>query len=167
MTPQKLLFLSILIVVPMVAHADVFYCYQGNPSVVDGRSISGCVEVSAPLPNNLPFETIPGLVSLTFSDGVQTLTNTGQGNDEFKIDNGVITEWNIQLGGPGGLDIETWGNLVFVVPSEEISISSEGFEILTFNDPGIWTPEPESYLLLLSVIAIVVFVMKRRSASWV
>jgi hypothetical protein len=74
----------ILAVSVVAAEADTIYTYTGNPFTsvfgpyTTSDFISGSFDLATPLANNLP-ETVISPLSFSFTDGVQTITNTTPG----------------------------------------------------------------------------------------
>jgi hypothetical protein len=168
------------------AQADVIYTYTGNdfttvfnnnpppaPQYTTMDSVSGNFTLSTPLAANRPLTAIPttDILAFTFTDGVQTLTNTTPGLQPPMI--GIGTDiagnpnvWDIDL---SATDLSTFRYIIesFNLPT---SIFDQGFTfVLTINnnsntgeilnDPGAWTvttttvAEPGSAWLLAAGLA--------------
>jgi hypothetical protein len=143
------------------ARADTVYTYTGNDfTLVQGPyttldSVTGTIVLSAPLPANLSSFTDETalLISYSFSDGVQTLTNLNSHADHFDFQtspSGAITLWNISF--------------ITVPPTNEIEsakvslgvahdLGAAGLGAAGQNDgvPGGWTvPEPATLSMMFS-----------------
>ncbi|HTU52569.1 MAG TPA: PEP-CTERM sorting domain-containing protein [Acetobacteraceae bacterium] len=151
------------------ARADVTYTYTGNDFTsatfpyTTSDSVTGSITLTSALADNISsftFEPSASIVSFSFSDGQQTITNANATTDQFAFEtnsSGDIIGWELTV------DI---GSVI------EASISSQdapGIGVVdqgvmdndnesghNLNDPGTWTtgspstpvPEPGSLLLL-------------------
>ena len=79
-----------IFLIPTSAFSEVQYSYEGNqfdffvPPYSDLNSVQGHFLVSSELGPNFPFST-PELLSYTFSDGVQTLTQANSNIRELRV----------------------------------------------------------------------------------
>jgi hypothetical protein len=144
------------------------YTYTGNDftlvQMVQGPyttsdSVMGTIVLSAPLPANLPSGTDESalLVSYSFSDGVQTLTNLDSHASFFLFGtspSGAITLWNIIITNTPNLsEIATSNNTNFASDFGTIGSPTLG---LNEARPGVWSgpvgavPEPGTLSMLFS-----------------
>lgn len=190
MTLRKLLgglAAAIVLTVPLAADTVYMYTGQDFTALTDPPGsytlddfVSGEITLASPLGDNLSFSSsadgnvIP--VSFSFSDGVQTFTNSsGLTSVDFNIEtnaSGQITEWFISLSdGPGTSTITTSDSGAGVFDSGDQGDDSTGGDNL--NKAGTWTssspstvPEPENLALLgVAMVAIAVFHRKLRRAK--
>jgi hypothetical protein len=156
------------------AWADTFtYTYTGNDfTTVTGAytmsdSVMGTIVLSAPLPSNLALTDESALlVSYSFSDGVQTLTNLDSFPFEFLFEtsaSGAITSWAVGIVNPC-LPVNC--NSPEIVTTSITSPPTSFDMVNTLNvlsagsnsgDPGAWSgpvesavPEPGALSLMLS-----------------
>jgi len=179
------------------AFGDTMYSYTGNPMVYSATGNanvcagSPCIltesfTMATPLGNNVPFSyTNISPESFSFTDGIQTLTNTNASIVAFDFgtdSNGNINNWVIEVMAngyngwiysesnytPGGVDESYNGYSIYNVGS------SGAWNLETLNpaangdgeiDP-VPTPEPGTWLLLLSgTVGLVFFGRIRRTAN--
>jgi hypothetical protein len=164
------------LLLPLPAFADTFtYTYTGNDfTVVQGSytltdSVTGEFALSAPLSDTTSYDAIP--TSFSFSDGIQTITNSTPGISVFGFDvttdaSGDIVSWLIDI---GVLTNSGSGNYFTSLSTANVSNGAidSGYNPFTGNegsirnDPGTWTvtdnpaatPEPSSLILLGSGLA--------------
>ena len=106
------------------ASAKVRYTYSGNNyTIVDSpyttsMRLTGWFEINSPIPPNTPYPTqlSAAIISYSFFDGVNTLTNSNSGfvgGAWFATDaQGNITVWEINLSGPVPAAINTPVNMI-------------------------------------------------------
>jgi hypothetical protein len=161
------------------ALADTTYTYTGNDFFSDGilgpyttsDSVTGSFTVASPLPDNDPFPDVKFL-SFSFTDGVQTITNSNAYFPEIRIatdSSGNITSWLIHL-----ISIDNINDFIqteaFVDQFHNINVDDEGEDPIpstldppgsgyNSGDPGTWTsniatqppsliPEPSTLTML-------------------
>ncbi len=146
----------------LAARADTTYTYTGNDfTTVEGPyttsdSVSGSFTVASPLGDNLSnFGFLP--TSFSFTDGVQTLTNSDASLGSFFYvwtgGSGNVTSWNFGIPGP-----DLSGGIFTAATPSHYRTDSGGFSDsgmgVNFYNPGTWsvqssvTPEPGSWMLL-------------------
>jgi hypothetical protein len=155
---------GVLLSASLMARADTIYTYTGNDFTsatgpyTTSDFVSGSFTLASPLGDDLSNYTVTPL-SFSFSDGVQTLTNSSTDLTLINFvvttnSSGAVTEWSIDLSTQGGGGIYTHNNPGVLVNDEgELSDGSFGY---TTNSPGTFTvaetpavaPEPASLLLL-------------------
>jgi hypothetical protein len=171
---------------PLPMMADTTYYYTGTDfGVVTGSyttsdSINGWFSVASPLPANL--NNAGGLDDITsevtafsFSDGVQTLTNSTPGvQSQFAVvtdNNADIYAWLF-----GAFIKDAGGNTIDEIASTGLPPSAEEYAFINYaNDEGItftsgtWssssssvTPEPSSLILLLTGMSGIAGVVRRK-----
>ena len=150
------------------------YDYTGNPfTEVNGvlyttsDKVTGSVTLASPLMANMPTTTVTPL-AFSFSDGVQTLTNTTSGlvtDFAFATDaTGAITLWRafIQTGGTTP-SITSLNNGISKLDTGALSAFENGLT----TDPGVWTvrsvPDAGSTFALLSLSFTALGVASRQS----
>ena len=160
------------------AEADVVYSYKGNNFTTVGgaytttNSLSGSFDLASPLSDNL-FEQDIFPTSFSFSDGVQTITESGPtaATSYYFIFStnatGAITHWAIDMVASNNVDEITsysLGTIIFDYGgSTFISDDSFGMSL----DPGTWTaatavPEPSSIYLLGFGLLGLAFMWRRK-----
>jgi hypothetical protein len=152
------------------ARADTFtYTYTGNDFTTfsgpytGSDKVTGTVVLSAPLPANLPPTTDETalLVSYSFSDGVQTLTNLNSAADVFSFETsatGAIDSWFILFfSTPSATQINTskapsFNTFDFGGPNPLVTPFGENF-----GSAGVWSgpvegtvPEPGTLSMMFS-----------------
>jgi hypothetical protein len=163
-----------LVLLSLPALAQETYTYTGNPldiTYVSGGGynntdkITGDFTLASALPDNMALTEITPL-TYSFTDGVQTLTNTNSVQylpPAFEVETnatGQIIDWNIVLTVPGTLDfINTSVPSIGVQDNAQVGTSStiQG-AVGNVADPGTFTasatatpgvtPEPSSLVLL-------------------
>jgi len=146
-TVLLLIILTVALAAATTARADVEYEYTGNDfTVADGLfttadSVTGDVILNNSLPPSQ--STSPSVVSYSFSDGVDTFTNTNSGNNGFTFTTNAagqvtsaVTQLQLNSASPSA-------------PSAEILIDGTGgdlanhYDLLNPNDNGMGTsPTP-------------------------
>ena len=166
--PTAMVAIGLVLGLSAPAWAVAIYTYTGNPFTTAPLpyTFSDYVTVSMTLTNPIApsqnlLNVVPDLVTLTMSDGVQTLDlsnpNLASTVAAFSTDvTGTITGWSVGLfqNPPGcptsGCSIQTV-NIVNNVSDEGIG-ANQFFAGDAFNsaDPGVWTlvPEPTTVTLL-------------------
>jgi len=158
------------------ARANVIYTYTGNPftTVQAPYTTADRVTATMTLPNPLAanlsnVDVTANLVSLSMSDGVQTLdlANPGPGTNPFIIaefstdSSGNITAWGVQITTSVMTDpTSTVGVGILTHSGPSIKVIDDGIEEappptgsvsgVVRNAPGVWTlvPEPGTVTLL-------------------
>lgn len=147
-----------------MARADVIYTYTGNdfttavsPYTTSDR-ITGSVTLTAALGADSSIATPTArLVSYSFSDGVQTVTNTTPGVDLATLylatnADAAISNWNIAILVPNGGADQTCSMGVNCGVFGTTFDTADSGHAYNQDDPGIWTissvPEPSSLVLL-------------------
>jgi hypothetical protein len=171
---------------PLPMMADTTYYYTGTDftdttgAYTTSDSINAWFTVASPLPANLntagDLDDITALVTaFSFSDGVQTLSNSTPGVQyEFAVVTDVganIFGWNIGA----FISDATSGYTIDEIASSGMSEDGSGFgEDVAFDNygtdsgatdiPGAWamTPEPSSIILLLTGMAGIAGVARRK-----
>ena len=158
---------------PSGAKADVTYYYTGNDFINIYNSpdptapyttndfVSGTVVLSAPLGDSFTGYLAP--VSFSFSDGVQTLTNTSPSSTSPSFyfstsSTGAIVDWDIAVSGEGTDFIITDGY------GSDQGIYDNGFDqAYNFGPVGVWTtPEPMSLAILgVGLLGLIVVGMSK------
>lgn len=171
--------LGVLLVATMgaqAAMADTTYTYTGKDFTSAGSPfstsdfVSGSFTISAPLADDLSLDDIAGdLVSYSFSDGVDTLTQTNSSTAVFDVStdtNGLITQWHITL---LNAPLDTKEIYTISIPTftkDDGSAIGIGQGSNT-NDPGSWatTPEPCSLGLFGTGALWIVGLIRRKIAG--
>jgi hypothetical protein len=158
----SLIALAFLLLSATGAWADTFtYTYTGNDfTLVQGPyttsdSVMGTIVLSAPLPANLSSFTDETalLISYSFSDGVQTLTNLNSHAADFAFQTsplGAITLWDIEFRTvPPTNEIESAKTAPGV--AHDLGAAGLGAAGQNEGDPGVWSvPEPGTLSMLFS-----------------
>jgi hypothetical protein len=162
------------------AHADTFtYTYTGTnfATVVSpyttSDGVDGTVVLSAALPSNASFADESALlVSYSFTDGVQTLTNLNSTVLAFNFTTsaGAIVQWSVGF-------VDGTQEIATFVPGNNINGEFGGsttpgaphgstFDVGSWSGPVVATatPEPGSLALTLAGVGLV-FAMRKRWAS--
>jgi len=169
-------FAMLLAASPRPARADVVYTYTGN----DFTSVSGSYNTTDSLDGSMTFTTALASdlddaelypTSFTFSDGVQTITNSTATNSvyiEVSTDAaGIIDSWYMYFPNPGsGNYIETIANSQGSLTEDVGSTSS----VVAYdeNNPGTWTespvaaPEPSSLAIIAVGMSVLGLFCRRR-----
>jgi hypothetical protein len=118
------------------AHADTIYTYTGTDfTTVTGTyttsdSVSGMIDLAAPLGDNAPLGLVTP-VSFSFSDGVQTITNTTPLYTSSILlstnGSGVPTRWVIDL---------SFTSTFTGIIADSLCCSTYGSPVLSFTDIG-------------------------------
>jgi PEP-CTERM motif-containing protein len=164
------------------AHADTFtYTYTGiNFGTVvspytSSDSINGTVVLSAALPSDAAFADESALiVSYSFTDGVQTLTNLNSTVQHFTFTTsaGTIQQWQVGFG-EGTQVIQTFASIILSETGQFAGSTVIGQPFGTSFGVGSWsgpvvataTPEPSSLALMLSGVGLVFAMRKRWTAG--
>jgi hypothetical protein len=157
-----------LVAATTAANADVTYDYTGNvltPTAGDfpaGQSITGNIVVSSALPPS-SLDATPAIDSFSFTDGVDTISNTNGGNVDLSATGfttnslGQITSGGILVFGnntaPGSLlaeiHITPFGDGIL---SDQLSANGSVIVSEANNStPGMWTSPPPSLYLTFSL----------------
>ena len=112
MKTKTVLSLAVALTIALVAQpmfANTIYSYTGNPFTnvtapyTTSDFVSGMLTLAGPLAANMPLTAVTP-IAFSFSDGVQTLTQSDVRFSEFLFatgPSGAITQWEVQLQGFG------------------------------------------------------------------
>ena len=169
------------------AAATVTYSYQGKPfdAFLDDQSVpgsydstmfvSGFFELAEALDANLDAEDIAtSVLSFSFSDGRQTITNLTATTSTFRVSTdglGNILSWRALVGegNPQTALIqtanETLGGRLVELDQARIGAVLQAFDQGSVSgQPGAWTLIPEPSTVLLFAAGLVGLGLKRRMA---
>ena len=176
------------------ARADVTYTYTGNDfttfssptTYTTSDSVTGSITLTSALADNISSfinQPAASIVSFSFSDGQQTITNANATLSQFDFEtnsSGDITYWQLVVG-IGSVFEDSIGTSnapgIAVVDQGVMDYDNDAAD--NFNDPGTWTtgsastpvPEPGSLVLLGTGLAALAAsfrawgAMRRRQAS--
>jgi len=162
------------------AQASVTYSYTGNtfsdanPPYTTSDKVTGFITLPTALAPNLTSYTTVVPTAFSFSDGVDTITNTTPGAGSqffFKTDaSGNITFWGATtyVGSTYSFSISTV-NAPGVYGTYDLSQHGGGTQAgQSLNNPGTWTsapvPEPEAGALVLAGLTLVAAAALHRKA---
>lgn len=173
MKTKLLLLLAVAITAALISQpmfANVIYTYNGTPfTTVTGPyttsdKVTGSLELMSALgPNMSPTSVTP--LSFSFSDGVQTITNSSVGlfvNISFGTGpTGAITQWAVQVGTASGI-IQTVNSITAFDSGHLVPLENGSGLVVFAHNPGIWSMSTSSVpdvgstlgLLLPTVIAL-------------
>lgn len=179
---------AVLLSLTAAAHADTVYTYTGNDFTyatspyTTSDSVSGTLTLASALsPNTSVLVAGPNLISFSFTDGINTITNTTANLAQSVIDletdaSGNITQWDLNF---STADPSHPGYYAEIIRSNgasagedsayyEVALSTHEGEVLT---SGSWTsaavapspaPEPNTLLLLGSgMLGLAAFARRR------
>jgi len=122
------------------AHADTIYTYTGTDfttatgTYTKSDSVSGMIDLAAPLGDNLTLQLVPAsnIVSFSFTDDVQTITKTSA--NFYAIDlgtngTGIPNAWAIVLSANSSASSP-------IISSDSTCCSTYGSPVLSFTDIG-------------------------------
>jgi hypothetical protein len=154
--------------------ATITYTYTGNPffnasaPYTTSDMVTGSVELSSPLAANLGLTMVTPL-AFSFSDGVQTITNSNALVSSVSFatgPTGAITVWNVDLLSPNG-EIGTVGG-GSLVTGDGGTIDNPFSAASNHDTPGTWTtvtpqvPDTGSTLSLMTLTLMALGVGARR-----
>jgi len=150
--------LLLVLMCPVLAHADAIYNYTGqNFTTVSGSyatsmSVTGSFTLASPLAPNLSFDIITP-VAFSFSDGVQTFTNSNTLAPVFEVStdaSGHIDLWEVLLFNSPTASLQTLNT-----PDGQIGDTGihglgagDSFVAGKWSGPAAAVPEPSSLQLL-------------------
>ena len=174
------------------ARADVTYTYTGNDFTsatfpyTTSDSVTGSITLTSALADNISSfinQPAASIVSFSFSDGQQTITNANATLSQFDFEtnsSGDITYWQLVVGiGSVFQDSIGTSNAPGIAVVDQGVMDYDNDAADNFNDPGTWTtgsastpvPEPGSLVLLGTGLAALAAsfrawgAMRRRQAS--
>jgi hypothetical protein len=174
-----MLLMALFLCVPSVnAGTITTYTYTGNDFTyaqapyTTSDSVTGSFTIATLAPNLVNQSIVP--LSYSFSDGVQTLTNSNSVLgvvDIWTNASGAITGWGIGPTGSLGSTVST-AYAPGVFATEDVGAYPPGSlaSADNTNDQGAWTsvtsatPEPSSLALMSTALLVLAFVARKRGA---
>jgi len=146
---------------PAEANANVTYIYTGSPFTefhgaawTGADRLTGSMVLSAPLPANFSYFQFVTPVSITFSDGIHSVSNTSPlrlGTDAA----GIITAWEFIY------NVDHIGQITSnTIPIEDNTVFDSSGQLAISHIAGSWSladgvPEPASWALMLIGFGVV------------